>query len=338
MLALTWRQFRANAAVALGVLVAVALTFVVTHGSLEHLYRSGVVPCRTTGNCDAATSALLQHHHVLQGVADALVLGVPLLIAMFWGAPLVARELETGTFRLAWTQSVTRTRWLVAKLAVAVAASMLVAGLLSLVVTWWIDPIDRVQATRFDPFVFAARDIVPIGYAAFACMLGATAGLLLRRFVPAMATSLVAFVVVRLAVTYWIRPQLAAPAHRSYALGALSRLGFVKTPSGLTFSPGNPPDIPNGLVLSSHLADHAGTTPTPEALQRFVHQRCPRIAVADPTAFNACVAKLSARFHEVVAYQPASRYWTFQWYETGIFLALSLVLAGVCLWSIRRLG
>ena len=34
----------------------------------------------------------------------------------FWGAPLVTRELEAGTHRLVWNQSVTRTRWLATKL------------------------------------------------------------------------------------------------------------------------------------------------------------------------------------------------------------------------------
>ena len=265
---------------------------------------------------------------------------------MFWGAPLVARELETGTYRLAWTQSVTRTRWLAVKLAVALAASILVTGLLSLAVTWWAEPVDRVQAYRFAPFVFAARDVVPIGYAAFACMLGAAAGLLIRRSVPAMAASLVAFVAVRLAVTYWVRPHLAAPAHTRAAIGTLSRLGFIETPTGVTFAPGSP-TIPNALVLSGHLADRAGHAATADSLQRFVQQACPRIArphaaggvsPGDPAAFRACIARISARFQELVSYQPASRYWAFQWYETGIFLALALALAGACFWSIRRLG
>ena len=74
-----------------------------------------------------------------------LVIVVPGIIGIFWGAPLVARELETGTFRLAWTQSVTRTRWLAVKLAVVGLASMAVAGLLSLMVTWWASPLDRVN-------------------------------------------------------------------------------------------------------------------------------------------------------------------------------------------------
>jgi hypothetical protein len=37
-----------------------------------------------------------------------------------------------------------------------------------------------------------------------------------------------------------------------------------------------------------------------------------------------------------VSYQPASRFWSFQWYETGIYAALALVLAGFCFWRIRH--
>jgi len=56
----------------------------------------------------------------LEAALGLVVLVVPALIGVFWGAPLIARELETGTFRLAWTQSVTRTRWLAVKLGVVV--------------------------------------------------------------------------------------------------------------------------------------------------------------------------------------------------------------------------
>jgi len=87
------------------------------------------------------------------------------------GSTLVARELETGTYRLAWTQSVTRTRWLAVKLGVVGLASMVVAGLFSLMVTWWFSPIDRVNMTVFA--TFDQRNIVAVGYAAFAFALGA---------------------------------------------------------------------------------------------------------------------------------------------------------------------
>jgi hypothetical protein len=48
------------------------------------------------------------------------------------------------------------------------------------------------------------------------------------------------------------------------------------------------------------------------------------------------VAKVAATYHQVVTYQPASRYWTFQWMETGLFVTLALLLAGGSVWWVRR--
>jgi hypothetical protein len=84
-----------------------------------------------------------------------------------WGAPLVAQEFEAGTFRLAWTQGVTGTGWLAFKLGVGALPSVVVTGLLSLMVTWWSSPIDTVSANHFDPLLFGARDLTPVGYALF---------------------------------------------------------------------------------------------------------------------------------------------------------------------------
>ena len=65
---------------------------------------------------------------------------------------MIAREIEGGTLPLAWTQSITRTRWLVVKLAVVGLASMVAAGLLSLIVTWWFRAIDHVNGNRREHF------------------------------------------------------------------------------------------------------------------------------------------------------------------------------------------
>jgi hypothetical protein len=59
-------------------------------------------------------------------------------------------------------------------------------------------------------------------------------------------------------------------------------------------------------------------------------------AVPDQQAFQQCITTISAKFHEVVTYQPASRFWAFQTYETLLFVAASAVLAGVCVWWVRR--
>ena len=199
MIRLSWRQFRAQALAALGALVVVAVILAITG---PHLVRLAA---------GSDTTPLPAFYRFLQEALNWTVLAVPGLIGIFWGAPLVARELETGTFRLAWTQSVTRTRWLAMKLGVISLSSMIVAGLFSLMVTWWSRPLDQVSVDRFGLALFGERNITPIGYAVFAFALGVTIGVVIRRILPAMATTLLAFAALRMAVTYWVRAHLMPP-------------------------------------------------------------------------------------------------------------------------------
>jgi hypothetical protein len=346
---LTCLQFRIQAAVALAGLVTVAIVVLITGPGLAHLYNTTVATCKAQSDCQTATAALLAKDGFEKNGLDVVALIVPALIAMFWGAPLVARELETGSFRLAWTQSVTRTRWLAVKLGVVGLFSIAVAGLLSLMVTLWFHPIDRVNANQFAWTVFDVRDVTPIGYAAFAFALAVAAAVLIRRTVPAMAATLVGFVAARLAFTQWIRPHLLSPAHTTRSLSSATTLGFGASPTGggVSFSAARP-YIPNAWSISSQIVDKAGHAPTTQALHAFLQRACPHIGAPPaaggsgtgtrqaPTTFQACVAQLSAKFHLAVTYQPASRYWTFQWLEMGIFCLAALVLAGVCFWAVRR--
>ena len=346
MIRLTWRQFRVQAAIGIAGLVIVAIVVLTTRPQLVHLYNTTVATCKARGDCQTATATFLATDSFLKNGLTALVFIVPALIGIFWGAPLIARELETGTFRLAWTQSVTRTRWLVVKLAVIGLSSIAVAGLLSLMVTWWFRPIDRVNANQLVATVFEVRNIAPIGYAAFAFALAVTAGVLIRRTVPAMAATIVGFTAARLAFTHWIRPHLLPAAHAATPLTSASNIGFQGDPSGeLTFIATNP-HTPNAWTISSRIVDNAGRTPTAKTLHTFLQTMCPHIGAPPtsggtdrpvaPTTFQDCVAHLSARFHLAVTYQPAGRYWTFQWLEMTIFLAAALILAGICFWSVGR--
>jgi hypothetical protein len=361
MIRLTWRQFRTEAAVATAALVAIAVAAAITGPHLVHLYQTTVATCGTKGDCSAASTAFLRTDASLRSWLGVLVVVGPGIIGIFWGAPLVARELEAGTFRLAWTQSVTRTRWSAVKLGVIGLASMAGAGLLSLMVTWWASPLDLVHMSRFG--TFDQRDIVPLGYAAFAFVLGVMAGVLIRRTLPAMATTLVAFVTARLTFIHLIRPHLLGPLHQSLPLDPTST-GFGSSVSGLSFLAtlvgGGPqdtlqpstPNIPNAWLYSTRIVDKAGHVLTRQVL----NNDCPGIGggpgpvsgpggpsrrpvpAAAQQALHDCVAKVGATYHEVVAYQPGSRYWAFQWYELAIFLGAALVLAGVCIWWVRRLA
>jgi hypothetical protein len=49
-----------------------------------------------------------------------------------------------------------------------------------------------------------------------------------------------------------------------------------------------------------------------------------------------CVAKIGATYHQVVTYQPGSRFWGFQWYELAIFLGAALILGCFSVWWVRR--
>jgi len=210
-------QFRVQAAVALGGLVVVAVLLGVTGPHLVHVYDATVGGCQSHGDCSSATTLFLKTYRGLQIGVDALVVVVPGILGIFWGAPLVARELEAGTYKLAWTQTVTRTQWLGIKLALIGLSTMVVAGLLSLMATWWSSPVDRVNLTVFTSF--DQRALVPLGFALFAFALGVTAGVILRRTVPAMATTLVAFVATRLLMNHFVVPRLLSPTVRQYPLG-----------------------------------------------------------------------------------------------------------------------
>src|SRR5207245_7294121 len=114
----------------------------------------------------------------------------PVLLGTFLGAPLVARELEGGTHRLAWTQGISRRRWLLLGLAVVLSISVVASAVLSAAVSWALTPWLALEQGignpgRFSSGTFDAVGVVPVAYAVFALALGVAGGALLRRTVLA---------------------------------------------------------------------------------------------------------------------------------------------------------
>lgn len=159
MIWLTWRQYRVQTLVALAALAALAIFLVVTGLQMRDLYDSTVAHCR--GDCETARNALVVEYQTLTYYVTSLLLAAPGITGVFWGAPLIARELETGTHRLVWNQSITRGRWILVKLGAVGLIAVAVTGVLSLLVTWWADPIDRVNLDRFTPSCSAAARSCP---------------------------------------------------------------------------------------------------------------------------------------------------------------------------------
>ena len=141
MIWLTWRQFRVQAATMAAALAGFAVILGVTGGNLADDYATGIAACTAQGNgCSNFVNRFFQDHQNPFLAVTAVVLILPALIGLFWGAPLIARELEAGTHRLVWNQSITRTRWLAVKLALTGLAVVIAAGLGSLAVDWWSEP------------------------------------------------------------------------------------------------------------------------------------------------------------------------------------------------------
>jgi hypothetical protein len=345
MIWLTWRQFRAAAAMLFAALAALAAVLALTGPGLADDYATGTAACTTQpGGCSDFVRQFFNDHRGPFLAVTAVVLVLPALIGLFWGAPLLTRELEAGTHRLVWNQSVTRTRWLAVKLAVTGLAAVTAAGLGSLAVTWWSSPLDTAAAKgagdgfpRMGPLLFNTRGIVPIAYAAFAFALGVTVGLLVRRTLAAMAITLAVFVVVQVAMPLLVRPQLLPPTRSTIEITAANLGALMASPNGFLHLAVQAPDT-GAWVLSNHTVDASGHAVDAIPLP-LDSGPCAPSGPPEQT-LSACLAEIKRLgYRQQVTYQPSSRFLPLQWYETGIYTALTLGLAGFCFrWIHRRLS
>jgi hypothetical protein len=335
MIWLTWRQFRAQAAAVYAAVAAFAVVLALTGPRLLRLSR--VDP-------NAVFDQLTRTDRNLYNAGLVVLAVAPAVVGAFWGAPMVARELETGTHRLAWNQTVTRTRWLATKLGLTALAAVAAAGVLALAVTWWAGPLDGTASntrgalpTHLTPVAFAMRGVVPVGYAVFALVLGVAVGLVLRRTVPAMALTLAVFTFVQVATPLWVRPHLIPPLQQTVAIGDNLVSIEMSGPGGpirLGVTTGNSGD----WVLSNKTIDASGREVT--ALPSWFGDCLPPPRPAGPgkgTAMRACLSRLGdLGYRQQVVYQPAGRFWALQWAETALFLALSGLLTWFCFWWTRH--
>ncbi|GAA3923982.1 transporter [Actinomadura viridis] len=342
MIWLTWRQFRVPAAVTFAALTVLAAVLAVTGPDLAEEYASGAAACGTADDCTMFAVRFFTEHRLAYFALLAGVLGFPALIGAFWGAPLVARELEAGTHRLVWGQSVTRARWLAVKLGLIGLVSVTAAGLGALAVSWWSVPLDKTSGgdlSRMTPLVFDGRGIVPIAYAAFAFALGVTAGMLIRRTVPAMALTLAVFVAVQVAVPQLVRPHLLPPTRTTTTITSANLEALVAeeldSPVRVRVKV---PDV-GAWVLANETIDASGRTV--DALPfTLTSPPCgsPRNGVpARSLGPEECIAAINRLGYEQrLVYQPADRFWALQGVESGLYALVTLGLVGFCFWWIRR--
>jgi ABC-type transport system involved in multi-copper enzyme maturation permease subunit len=320
---LVWRQHRQQALAAVVALLAVALFLVPTGRQMRAAFDDlGLGAClRAAPQTELVTadtgclplSEEFSGRFQSLGLVSLLLLFLPALVGLFWGAPLVARELEHGTHRLVWTQGVTRLRWATVKLGLVGAGVALVAAAYTLLVGWWIAPLNDATGYRFTWLFFDQQGPVLVGYALFALALGVLAGTLTGKVLPAMAVTLGGFLATRVAVALLLRPRFLPPLRRAYPV-----VGATPTES-------NP--LIGDWVISRGVYSAQGVKLTPGSGTQ---------ALCDQTAAARCIAKYGVGAYNQDLFQPADRFWLFQGIETALFVALAVVLVLVAVRLIRR--
>jgi len=297
MIWVSWRQHRSQAIVCLAALAALAVYAIVLGTSMRTVFsHDDLAACvaRSQGNsCPDAVQAFTGEFGSAVNIAFwASLLIAPGLLGVLIGAPLIARELEYGTWRLAWSQTVPRTRWLAVELALVTGGLVLLGAAMTAVITWYRAPMDQLTG-HFLHNIYDFEGPVLTAYILCAFGFAVLAGLLVRRSIPAMIVAFIPWLAIRLVVEFLLRPHFLAPAtlRQSCAQGCSGSV----YPSGIS-------DIP---PATGHIGDWV-------------------------------LGGAQQGNQLVINYQPADRFWTFQFIEAGLFVALTAAALGATIWLLRR--
>ncbi len=322
-----WRMHRTPVIVAAAALAALAVLLLITGLQMAGQYHNALEGCAATKSCGDLINTLNLGSNPAN-IIVSLSTAVPALLGLFWGAPMVAREIEAGTSQFAWVQSVTRLRWLAVETGWLVIAAVVWGGAVAALVTWWSGPQNAVSLDRFNPNVFDGQGIVPVAYSLFAVALGITAGTIVRRPLPALAITLGVFVAVRLVIAALLRP------HYLNALTLTQKIGGTVVPKGaywqlttgvVNAAGASVPRTGHGFIGLGNVS--LPVSAVPAACQRFIGTGAPQTMVS-------CLNGQGLR--QYLTYQPARHYWPFQFIESGIFLALAAALIAVTFAIVRR--
>ena len=327
---LVWRQYRAQAAVGAALLAALAVLLVITGLRMAAQFHAAVGPCLAAHDCRWPADNLSLGSAPV-GFLVEFTLAVPALLGMFIGAPLVAREVETGTAQFAWTQAVTRRRWLAVKAGWLLLAALVWGAAVAALVTWWSGPKNAAYLNAFNPGDFDVQGIMPVAYSLFAMALGIAAGALIRRVLPALAVTLGGYFGVRLVVMGWVRQHYMTPVSATFGLDQASYL-----PKGAFWQLAQGYRGPNG-PLSPPAGDGAqvvlGGIPLGDVPAACL-TRGPAGGLRPGPHMLSCLTQRG--FTQYLTYQPATRYWPFQFIEAGLFVALAAAAIAVTFAVINR--
>lgn len=295
----SWQQYRFSAVGTAAFLGAFALYLLILGLRVRSGYAS-VAPCQAnhlSRTCGIALT-LFGGYHVWGETTAGLMLAVPVLTGVFAGAPILGRELEAGTFRFAWTQGAGRTRPTLARLGLPAVTVTAAAAALSQLFGWFYYPFFAFPSdSSFAPQYFELTGIAFAAWALAAFAIGALAGVLIRRVVPAIAASMAVWAGLLLVTILYLRPHYEA---------ALTVRGAQGAPEASPWVLSQWWTAPNGQHITSE-----------QQIIELINRPRPG-------------------YTQWTTYQPAARYWHFQFIEAGWLLALSLLLIAGTIWLVRR--
>src|ERR1022692_4953374 len=222
MAGVTWRQHRIALAGVAALLGALAVWLWIIGTPLHHAYAAATA-CHPASS--AACQNLISTFNVSatsnfmgnKGPGGVLLQLVPVLIGAFVGAPVLARELETGTFRFAWTQGFGRWRWALAKLVLLAVVLAAATGAVGVLVSWYYQPEfgtgNQAPGYETSPLVtlFSLREVTFPAWTLAAFTFGALAGMLIRRVVPAIVATLAVYAGLAFAAGGFLREHYLTP-------------------------------------------------------------------------------------------------------------------------------
>jgi hypothetical protein len=293
MIWVTWRQHRTQAVICAGLLCVIAILAVAIGLWMRSTFNAdGLGGCLAGSGGAGCAATISSFIHKFNGGATMpltlLMFVIPGFLGAAIGAPLLGQELERGTWRLAWSQTVPRTRWLVTQLALVTGGLVVFGTAVTVLMTWSRAPLDRISIRlQPPPFNFEGLSLTASLLCAFG--LAVLAGLLLRNTIGAMAAGYFAWEVPFLVVTL-----LNGPLH---ILTATARFPCVLGCLGASTNSVPP--------VTGNLGD----------------------LVLDVTHSGNQI---------VVSYLPASRFWTLQLIEGGLYLTIAAAALGTAVWLLHR--
>jgi hypothetical protein len=327
----TWRQHRKQFLIFAALLALLAAVLIPTGIHYWNTYQQALITCKQNPLTPVCSDLA---DNLFSGSMDGFIrvgvvlasFGVPLLLGLFIGSPLVAREYEEGTNKLAWTQSVSRRKWLTTKLLWALGFALLYGVILAVLVTWWSRTLNDLTDNRFVQGHFETQGLMPAVYSVFFTAIGFVTGAWFRKTLISFAVTFGVFVLCMAGFAQWVRPHYMAPTTvtASMAPGAIER----KIPA-------------NVWLLRRYIQDKNGKV-TNDISPRNLPPECQQFTRNIQVSDDSHIAKVKmaggdplddclnhAGYRQAAQYQPTYRYWDFQRIEAGIYLGMTALAVGI---------